>query len=79
MIACQKRLSIQAHLTLDELTRCYRRAKDPVVRRHWQITWLLAQELASAQVAVVTGYTVNLINTLARRYDQQEPAERLWP
>jgi transposase len=69
-----KRLSIQAHLDVDELERHYRRAKDPVARSHWHIIWLLAQGLASAQVAVVTGYTVNWIRTLARRYNQLGPA-----
>ena len=64
------RLSIQAHLTVDELERRYRRAKDPVARSHWHTIWLLAQGLASGQVAAVTGYTVNWIRTLARRYNQ---------
>jgi transposase len=65
-----KRLSIQAHLAVDELETRYRRAKDPVVRSHWQVIWLLAQGLPSAQVAAVTGYTVNWIRTMARRYNQ---------
>jgi transposase len=69
-----KRLSIQAHLALDELESRYRRAKDPVARSHWQIIWLLAQGLASAQVADVTGYTINWVRTIARRYNQQGPA-----
>jgi transposase len=69
-----KRLTIQAHLALDELETRYRRAKDPVARSHWQIIWLLGQGLASARVAVVTGYTVNWIRTMARRYNQQGPA-----
>jgi Winged helix-turn helix len=45
-----------------------------VARSHWQIIWLLAQELTSAQVAAVPGYTGNWIRTLARRYNQQGPA-----
>jgi transposase len=69
-----KRLSIQAHLSLHEVETRYRRTKDAVVRSHWQVIWLLAQGLASAQVAVVTGYTVNWIRTMARRYNQQGPA-----
>jgi transposase len=69
-----KRLSIQAHLAVDELELQYRRAKDPAARSHWQIIWLLAQGLASAQVAVVTGYTVNWMRTLARRYNELGPA-----
>jgi transposase len=68
------RLSIQAHLGVDELATRYRRAKDPVARSHWQVIWLLAQGLRSAQVAAVTGYTANWVRTLARRYNQRGPA-----
>jgi transposase len=69
-----KPLSIRAHLTLQELETGYRRAKDPVARCHWQMVWLLAQGLPSAPVAAVTGYTVNWIRLVARRYNQQGPA-----
>jgi transposase len=69
-----KRLSIQAHLAVDALALHYRRAKDPVARSHWQVIWLLAQGLPSAQVAAVTGYTVNWIRTIARRYNQRGTA-----
>jgi transposase len=69
-----KRLSIQAHLAVDELESRYRRAKDPVVRSHWQVIWLLAQGLPSAQVAAVTSYTRNWIRIIARRYNQRGPA-----
>ena len=68
------RLSIQAHLGVDELEAHYRRAKDPVARSHGQVIWLLARGLPSAQVAAVTGYTVNWIRTIARRYNQCGPA-----
>jgi transposase len=68
------RLSIQAHLGVDELATHYRRAKDPVARSHWQVIWLLAQGRPSAQVAAVTGYTANWIRTIARRYNQRGPA-----
>lgn len=68
------RLSIQAHLGVHELATHYRRAKDPVARSHWQVIWLLAQGRPSAQVAAVTGYTVNWVRTIARRYNQGGPA-----
>jgi len=67
-----KRLSIQTHFPLDELETRYRTAKDLVARSHWHIIWLLAQGLTSAQLAA-TGYTVNWIQTIARRYNQQGP------
>jgi hypothetical protein len=40
-----KRLSIDTHLAVDELARRNRRAKEPVVRSHWQVIWLLVPEL----------------------------------
>src|SRR5688572_30517493 len=69
-----KRLSVHAYLRVNELETHYRRAKDPVVRSHWQVVWLLTQGLPSAQVAAVTGYTVNWIRIMVRRYNQQGPA-----
>jgi transposase len=69
-----KPLSIQKHLTLPTLETRYRQAKDPVVRSHWQAIWLLAQGWAAVQVAAVTGYTVNWVRTLARRYNHLGPA-----
>ena len=69
-----KRLSIQAHLSCDELERRYRAAKAPVARSHWQIIWLLVQGLPSEHVAAVTGDTVNWVRSLAQRYNQTGPA-----
>lgn len=69
-----KRLSIQPHLSGDELERRYRAAKAPVARSHWQIIWLLAQGLPSERVAAVTGYAVNWVRSLAPRYNQTGPA-----
>jgi transposase len=65
-----KRLSIQPHLSHDELERHYRTAKDPVSRSHWQVVWLLAQGHPSEQVAAVTGYTANWVRAVAQRYNQ---------
>lgn len=59
---------IAPHLPIDELQRRYRTAEDPVARSQWQILWLLAQGLPTAQVAQVTGYGVRWIQEIARRY-----------
>lgn len=45
-----------------------------MARSHWQVIWLLAQGRPSAQVAAVSGYTVNWIRTIARRYNQRGAA-----
>ncbi|HEY9302338.1 MAG TPA: hypothetical protein VIQ31_39450 [Phormidium sp.] len=54
-----KCLSIELHLSIDELEKRYRGAKAPVKRTHYQIIWLLAQGYSSAEVAEVTGYSVH--------------------
>jgi transposase len=69
-----KRLSIQPHLSLHDVTRSYRAAKEPVMRSHWQIIWLLAHRRTSEQVAASTGYRVKWIRTVAQRYNQNGPS-----
>jgi transposase len=61
-------------LTVAELEQRYRRAEDPVARSQWQIVWLLAQGLPTAEVARVTSYGVRWIQEIARRYRDGGPA-----
>ncbi len=56
-----KRITIEPHLSLDELETCYRGAKDPFERSHYQIIWLLATGRPTEEVAAVTGYSRNWI------------------
>ena len=63
-----RRLIIPPHLSVPELERRYRQARDPVDRSHYQIIWLLAQGTPTAAVAHVTGYSVNWVREVARRY-----------
>ncbi len=69
-----RRLSIPSQLPLSELEHRYRGARDPVARSHWQIIWLLADGMPTAEVARVTGYSVNWVRELARRYREAGPA-----
>jgi hypothetical protein len=48
-----KRLTLNPHLTLDELEQRYRSAKTVTERSHYQILWLLAQGKPSEEVAAV--------------------------
>ena len=50
-----KRITIEPHLSLNELETRYRGAKDPVERSHYQIIWLLATGRPTEEVAAVTG------------------------
>ena len=68
-----KRLILQPHLSVRELERGYRQAKDPIERSHYPIIWLLAQGKTTAFVQEVTGYSLNWIRILAQRYNQLGP------
>ena len=68
-----RRLTIPAHLTLDELEQRYRRAMDPVARSQWQMVWLVAGGAPTAEVARVTGYSVPWVRAMARRYREAGP------
>jgi transposase len=68
-----RRLHIPPHLALDELEQRYRRATDAVARSQWQMVWLLAGGTPTAEVARVTGYSVNWVREIARRYREEGP------
>jgi transposase len=69
-----RRLRIPPHQSLDELEQRYRRAQDPVARSQWQMVWLLSSGTPTAEVARVTGYSVNWVREVARRYREEGPA-----
>ena len=61
-------LVIAPHLTVTDLEQRYRQAGDPVARSQWQMLWLLAGGMSTAEVARVTGYSVRWVQEIARRY-----------
>jgi transposase len=69
-----RRLHLPSHLSLDELEQRYRRAQDAVARSQWQMVWLLSGGTPTAEVARVTGYSVNWVREIARRYREEGPA-----
>ena len=69
-----RRLHIPPHLPVDELEQRYRRATDAVARRQWQMVGRLAGGRPTAEVARVTGYSVNWVREVARRYREEGPA-----
>jgi transposase len=68
-----RRLLLPPHLTLDEREQRYRRANDPVARSQWQMLWLVSGGMSTAEVARVTGYSVNWVREVARRYREDGP------
>jgi transposase len=67
-------ITLQAHLSPDELEQRYRAAKEPNERSWWQILWLLSQGRTGREVAAVTGYSPYWVGQIARRYNQQGPS-----
>jgi transposase len=64
-----RRLKLETHLNSEELERRYREATDGVARSQWQIVWLLSIGKTSGEVAQVTGYCVDWIRKIVRRYN----------
>ena len=69
-----RHIHLQPHLSVDELERRYRAAKEPNERSWWQILWLLSQSHTAVQVAAVTGYSASWIGQIAQCYNIQGPA-----
>ena len=65
-----KRIKIFPYLSVTQLKAKYREATNPVTRTHYQILWLLASGQKTEQVAQTTGYSVQWIRELARRYNR---------
>ena len=69
-----RRIHLQPHLSVDELERRYRAAKEPHERTWWQILWLLAQGRTATERSGVTGYRAYWIGPIAKRSNEQGPA-----
>jgi transposase len=69
-----RQIHLQPHLSVDDLERRYRAAKEPNERSWWQILWLLSQGHTAVQIAAVTGYSAYWIGQLAKRYNTEGPA-----
>src|SRR5258708_16221111 len=68
-----RHIHLQPHLSVDDLERRYRAAKEPNERSWWQILWLLSQGHTAVQGAAVTGYSAYWIGQIAKRYNTQGP------
>jgi transposase len=69
-----RRISLEPHLTTDELAGRSRSTKDPVERSRWHFLWLLARGLTATVIASITGYSAYWIGRIARRYNQHGSA-----
>ena len=65
-----RRITIVPHVSVKQLYCKYREAKETVARSQYQILWLLASGKKTEEVAIATGYSVQWIRELARRYNR---------
>jgi transposase len=70
----KKRITVQAHQSIEQIEERYRKAQDPVERSHWQIIWLVAQKKTSSEISEVTGYSAGWIYTIVQRYNREGSA-----
>jgi hypothetical protein len=68
-----KRITIEPHLSPEELQTRYRQASEAVERSHYQIIWLLASGKSPREVAEVTGYNRQWIYELVWGYNRCGP------
>jgi transposase len=64
-----KTIKLVSHLEAEELENRYRKARDPVLRSHYQILWLIGEGKSTTEVMEVTGYSRGWIQQIARRYN----------
>ncbi len=68
-----RRIHLRPDLSVDELERRYRAAKEPHERSWWQILWLLARGQLAKDIAESTGYSRYWIGQIAKRYHAEGP------
>lgn len=69
-----RHIRLEPHLTVEELERRYRAAKEPHARSWYQILWLLSKGQTAREIAVSTGYSPYWIGQIAKRYNADGPA-----
>src|SRR5215212_1841132 len=72
-----KTIKLVSHLESEELENHYRKARDPVLRSHYQILWLISLGKSTTEVMEVTGYSRGWIQQIARRYNSSYGEEAL--
>lgn len=68
-----RRIHLRPDLSVDELERRYRAAKEPHERSWWQILWLLARGQLAKDIAESTSYSRYWIGQIAKRYNAEGP------
>jgi hypothetical protein len=68
-----KKIKLEPHQDSRELENRYRKARDPVLRSHYRIIWLISEDKTTSQMMEAIGYSRGWIQGLTRRYTAQGP------
>ena len=68
------RLTVQPHLTLQELKRRYRTTTNPTLRSHYHMVWLVAEGKTVSDTAALLGFARQWVARIIHRYNAQGPA-----
>jgi hypothetical protein len=71
-----RRIHLRTDISVDELERRYRAAKEPHERSWWQILWLLSRGQLAKDIAESTGYSRYWIGQIAKRYNAVQRRRR---
>jgi transposase len=66
-------LELVEHLSIAEVRRRFRAAREAVERAHWQVVWLVGQGRSGGEVAQLTGFSRGWVGSIVRRYNSGGP------
>jgi len=66
-----RRIHLRSDISVEDLERRYRAAKEPHERSWWQILWLLSRGQLAKDIAESTGYSAYWIGQIAKRYNAE--------
>lgn len=69
-----RRIHLRPDLSVEELERRYRAAREPHERSWWQILWLLGRGQLAKDIAESTGYSRYWLGQIAKRYNAEGAA-----
>ena len=66
-------ITVQPHLTVDELFERHRKERDTVAARRFQVVWLAARGMPSREIVEATGYRRDWVFQIIKRTNEGGP------
>ena len=67
------RLTVEPHLTLQELKKRYRNTTEPTLRSHYHMVWLVAEGRTVTETAALLGFARQWVARVIHRYNARGP------